>query len=373
VQDFSAALKEAHISFGAHHDRLVRSFVASLATKAFVILTGLSGSGKTQVALRFGDWLGEARRKLIPVRPDWTGSEALFGFEDALQPAKPDGRRVWHVPEALEFMLTAAADPHNPYLLILDEMNLAHVERYFADVLSGMESGDPVLPNLHKEEDGLWRQVPDVDRLLAFPRNLFVVGTVNVDETTYMFSPKVLDRANVFEFRVGTTDLQTDLRKPVACRAGDDGVVQSFLGVAVDDRWHLDHPAPAQSAFASQLREVHALLGRETFEFGFRVFYEANRFAAIIAAAGDGDQLAALDLQLMQKVLPRLHGSRRRLEPVLKSLGVFALQLSTDPVAIETFDPMLPTEQSAMLPMSFDKIHRMTQTLRANQFASFTE
>ncbi len=127
------------------------------------------GSGKTQIALRFGDWLGEERTRLIPVRPDWTGSEALFGFEDALQPAKPDGRLVWHVPAALEFMLTAAADPHHPYLLILDEMNLAHVERYFADVLSGMESGASVLPNLLPEEDGRWRLVTEGDRRLPLP------------------------------------------------------------------------------------------------------------------------------------------------------------------------------------------------------------
>ena len=373
VVDFSSALKESHVAFGAHHERLVRSFVASLATKNFVILTGLSGSGKTQIALRFGDWLGAERRRLIPVRPDWTGSEAMFGFEDALQAATDDGRRVWHVPGALAFMLRAAADPHQPYLLILDEMNLAHVERYFADVLSGMESGDPVLPNLQREGDGLWRPVPDVEPLLAYPRNLFIVGTVNVDETTYMFSPKILDRANVFEFRVEANDLQTDLRKPVACREGDDGLVQTFLSIAMDDRWQLDHPSPDQPALASHLRSVHSLLGLESFEFGFRVFYEATRFAAILTSAGEAKELAALDLQIMQKVLPRLHGSRRKLEPVLKSLGLFAFQLEVDPASAEMFDPEQLREIQPILPISFDKIRRMTHAVRANQFASFTE
>ena len=88
-------------------------------------------------------------------------------------------------------------------------MNLAHVERYFADMLSGMESMQPCLPNL-SFQNGSWRMHPSKEEKLPYPRNLFIVGTVNVDETTYMFSPKVLDRANTLEFRVGTSDLLED-------------------------------------------------------------------------------------------------------------------------------------------------------------------
>ena len=122
---------------------VVASFVAALAAKPFVILTGQSGSGKTQLAMRFGEWVGcdgreRPRSLVVPVRPDWTGPEYLFGYPDALRSAP--GREVWAVPDALEFMLRAAAEPREPYLLVLDEMNLAHVERYFADFLSGVES-----------------------------------------------------------------------------------------------------------------------------------------------------------------------------------------------------------------------------------------
>ena len=141
------------------------------------------------------------------VRPDWTGAEALFGYEDGLKPVV-EGRAAWLVPAPLEFMLKACADTQHPYLLLLDEMNLAHVERYFADALSGMESGEPCLPNLVRGPDGLWRTKPGAPTRVPFPRNLWLVGTVNVDETTYMFSPKVLDRATTFEFRVATEDLQ---------------------------------------------------------------------------------------------------------------------------------------------------------------------
>jgi MoxR-like ATPase len=373
---FSEALKANNISFGPRHEDVVRSFIASLATKRFVILTGLSGSGKTQIAVKFGEWLGEGNSLVVPVRPDWTGSEALFGYEDALQPLV-DGRKAWHVPGVLEFILKAARDPQNPYLIVLDEMNLAHVERYFADVLSGMESMHDCVPNL-RVEDGYWRLVPGGIEKIPYPNNLFIVGTVNVDETTYMFSPKVLDRANTFEFRVDTADLSENVRKPTKCETGDHSLIKGLLAIAKDDNWHLENPASGLNTFIEHLRSLHKLLAGDGFEFGHRVFYEAMRFAAMYSAAGDDDPEHALDLQIMQKVLPRLHGSRRRIEPILCALGQFCFDLTvgTDPGSTEgklRFDPLAPPEGAPRLAISFDKICRMTRSLRANQFVSFTE
>lgn len=370
VDHFAQALTASHISFGENHQDLVRSFVTSLVTKRFVILTGLSGSGKTQIAMRFGDWLGEGRSLLVPVRPDWTGAEALFGYEDAL--LKDDnGRRAWHVPEALGFMLKAAQDQSNPYLLILDEMNLAHVERYFADVLSGMESDQPCLPNLHEEKDGLWRSPADAAKRIAFPRNLFIVGTVNVDETTYMFSPKVLDRANTFEFRVTRRDLNVDATKPQRCRPAPVRLTNCFLKVAKDDHFQAKHPATERDRLVESLQEIHDILADGGFEFGHRVFYEVLRFAAVWKATGDETFEAVLDRQVMQKVLPRLHGTRRRLEPVLCALGQYCFRLKHDPKV--RFDPEKVEEAEAKLKLSFNKVKRMTKAVRINQFASFTE
>jgi len=369
VDRFAAALAQSHVTFGID---VVRSFVASLATKPFAILTGLSGSGKTQLALQFGHWLGADRVEIIPVRPDWTGAEALFGYENALVP-KIDGKAAWHVPPALKFMLRAAADPRNPYVLVLDEMNLAHVERYFADFLSGMESDEPCLPNL-TESNGEWR--PKATPQIAVPQNLFVIGTVNVDETTYMFSPKVLDRANTFEFRVATDSLQIDSRRPQPCPQGDPSLTQGFLAVARDDEWQVTNSASERDILVRQLRDLHRLLTRTGFEFGHRVFYEAIRFAAMLTAAGQPDPLVALDHQIMQKILPRLHGSRRRLETTLCSAAHFCFDLVIEAPGSETaitFDPVDPPQGTPRLPLSFDKIQRMTRTLRQNQFASFTE
>ena len=373
-EQFASALKESNLRFGARHDEVVRTFVTSLATKRFVILTGLSGSGKTQIAVRFGEWLGEGRSRVVAVRPDWTGSEALFGYEDALQEPK-DGRRPWHVPEALEFMLKAARDPEHPYLLVLDEMNLAHVERYFADALSGMESDQAVLPNLVKGKDGLWRLDPDGPERIAIPENLFVVGTVNVDETTYMFSPKVLDRANTIEFRVDSDDLSEVVRRPVPLQSGDPDLVRGFLFIATDEDWHVTQPGVNLTQFTKYLRKLHRLLADSHVQFGHRVVYEANRFASLLAAAGIPDLMVALDLQVLQKVLPRVHGSRKRLEPVLRALAWFCYYPDAEGGEEEAkaFDFKQLPQGEPKLPRTFHKLQRMMRNLEADQFTSFAE
>lgn len=374
ANDFSAALRQSHLVLGQNHDDNVRSFLASLATKRFVILTGLSGSGKTQLALRFGEWLGIERVRLTPVRPDWTGAEALFGYEDALQPLR-DGMRAWHVPDALEFLLRAANDPNHPYLLVLDEMNLAHVERYFADFLSGMETGQPCLPNLERGDDGHYRIVVGNEPRLPMPTNLFVIGTVNIDETTYLFSPKVLDRANTIDFRVRTEDLLAEYVKPEPCRAGLSSHVRGLLQVSRDERFQQNSPAPSADEFLQRLRRIHRILSTHHLEFGHRVFYEALRFGAILAATGMTDPFAALDRQIMQKILPRLHGSRRKLESALCALGAECVQSANevpDDLA-QRFDPLSPSTLPVIMPLSFDKIQRMLRALRLNQFTSFSE
>ena len=324
-RDFADAVEASGLRFPAGSN-LVRSFLSSLLAKPFAILTGLAGSGKTQLAMRLGEWFGtdehgRHRHVVVPVRPDWTGPESIFGYEDALR-TSASGAPVWFVPEAFEFVLRAANDPEHPYLLILDEMNLAHVERYFSDFLSGVESRRPVLPDLVFDQPSRQWVLRDVEaQRLPLPRNLFVVGTVNVDETTYMFSPKVLDRAFTFEFRVTSDELDAELRRPSAAPAGEDQRVRAFASLAERDDWQREHPHPARDEIVSTLREAHAILAGANQEFGHRTLYEILRFCAYFAATGDTDAHTALDLAMMQKVLPKVHGSRRRVEPVLNASG----------------------------------------------------
>jgi MoxR-like ATPase len=358
---FAAAVSMAGLKFD-DTGNLIRSFLSSVLAKPFVILTGLSGSGKTQLAMRLGEWFGRdssgrPRSLVVPVRPDWTSPDALFGYEDALRSAEAS-QPVWFVPETLAFILQAADDPTYPYLLILDEMNLAHVERYFADFLSGIESNKGVLPDLVQDEMRLhWSARSSSPTRLPLPRNLFVVGTVNIDETTYMFSPKVLDRASTFEFRVDATTLDPELGRPSAAAAAPSTLLRAICNLAEDDDWHRQNPHPAQEAIVSSLRDLHGILAEADLEFGHRTFYESLRFAALYAATGDDDVDHVMDRIIMQKLLPKVSGSRRRVEPVLTKLLAFSNGSGDAP----------------HLPATHRKISRMLTAVRANQFVSFTE
>lgn len=369
---FGAAAKAAGLTYGEEHQRLVVRFLASLLTRPFVILTGLSGSGKSQLALKLGQWFGEGYFKLVAVRPDWTGPEAMLGYEDLLQGAPP---RPWVVGDVLKLALAARAEPQRPFLLLLDEMNLAHVERYFADFLSGLESGERVLPNL-VEGEGSWRQAQGPDLKVAVPPNLFVVGTVNVDETTYMFSPKVLDRANTIEFRVRSSDLSHASGKPGGAMAAEAAMLEAFVAAGVDSNWHREHQPPGLENYEAAVTKLHQTLSAVGWEFGYRTYYDMVRFASFAAAMGISEWREVLDLQVLQKILPRLNGSKRRLEPALSRLGRFCEDLAVDDKAKgNPHQTFLPLEElpGAALPMSYDKVRRMYQLLVANQFASFAE
>ena len=188
---------------------LIKRFAFSLMSKRFLILSGLAGSGKTQLALAFANALIEDETQLcvVPVGADWTNREPLLGFPNALQ----EGLYVKPESGVLDLLIEANKKENKakPYFLVLDEMNMSYVERYFADFLSSMES--------HKAMP-LWKGFSDeVPQTICLPDNLFIIGTINVDETTYMFSPKVLDRANVIEFKISPDEMDLFLRemKPI--------------------------------------------------------------------------------------------------------------------------------------------------------------
>lgn len=346
--------------------KILCNFASALLTKRFCILTGLAGSGKTKLAEAFAMWLCESSEqyRIVAVGADWTSNENLLGYADALQ----GGQYRAPVNGALELLLRAQADQEKPYFLILDEMNLSHVERYFADFLSAMESDNAPL-SLHGVAAGL--ALPGapggtVPAKLPLPHNLFIIGTVNVDETTYMFSPKVLDRANVIEFRATEEQMAAFLDNPKGVYLNtlkEQGVpfATAFVTRALADA-DIDTLTDTRGEqlgmqFKTDLITIFSTLTSSGAEFGFRTAKEIARFMVIHKELSGADWVYrdALDAQVLQKLMPKLHGSARKLEGVLKALANFAAENNKD------------------LPLTREKIKRMQDRLQRDGFTSFAE
>ena len=163
---FHQKTKEAGLQFT---EKIISRFVASLYTKPFVICSGLSGSGKTKLAQSFVKWIckSEEQYKIVPVGADWTNREPLLGFPNGLDPDK----YVFPDSGVLQLIINASKseNKNKPYFLILDEMNLSHVERYFADFLSIMESQDTI--KLYSGTDRLGPENLKIDTEVSRPKN----------------------------------------------------------------------------------------------------------------------------------------------------------------------------------------------------------
>jgi 5-methylcytosine-specific restriction endonuclease McrBC GTP-binding regulatory subunit McrB len=300
-------------------------------------------------------------------------------------------------------MLRAREYPETPHVLILDEMNLSHVERYFADLLSAIESGEPMA--LHSES----RDLGGVPPRLSVPDNLFIIGTVNVDETTYLFSPKVLDRANVIEFRASREEMASYLDHPIDAIMHDDALSDLMNGgarfsMAFAEAARAEPAALAekeQQRLKAELLLLFDVLARQNAEFGFRVAREVARFMAFYKQLGKEDDWfnAAMDAQVAQKLLPKLNGSRGKLAPVLWSLSLLCREGIRPPVTATGYDTSSAEWRTlqAMLdkaattdtdddpasalartpepgyPISADKLARMWTALDTNGFVSFAE
>ena len=351
---------------------LIKRFAFSLMAKRFLILSGLAGSGKTQLALAFAKALVEDKEKqmcVVSVGADWTNREPLLGYPNALKPGeyiKPEN--------GVLDLLIEANKPQNaskPFFLILDEMNMSYVERYFADFLSAMESHEAIAlwKECNNENESCECEVPE---RIGLPDNLFIIGTINVDETTYMFSPKVLDRANVIEFKISIdemTEFLDSIRQvdssSICSKAAEMGA--DFVKLAnCKDFNNVEATTDTLKAFFTELKSVNA-------EFGYRSATEIFRF---ISQAHKNDDTAekmskeeVLDAAILQKLLPKLHGSRKKLEPALKGLW----KLCFDASIKDTMQISRENIEKAIYKESADKIFRMYESAYANGFTSFAE
>lgn len=311
----------------------------------------------------------------ISVRSDWTDATPLFGHYNFVD-------QRYHLTPALNFILTAQEHPEMPFFLILDEMNLAKVEHYFSDFLSCLESrhvedGKLTQEPIHIHSDSGWLNTNNeyfdlVGPTLALPPNLFVTGTVNIDESTYMFSSKVLDRANVIELNdVDISGYGTDA-KPAGASTF---VLDKFPDLSMFELAQKSDFQRAPSEAKAFLTAAHALLEKHHLHFGYRVINEISRYisnALIYCNHHEGLVYQAMDRQMVQKVLPKLNGPQSKLDIPIRELLTLIVVGAPGPCmewdAVERLDP-----ESTRYPLSAAKLKRMSIALTLNGFANFIE
>ena len=372
--DYKSYLKSLNESKLKFSDLLIVRFISSLTSKPFVILSGLSGSGKTKIAQSFVQWIceDENQYKIVPVGADWTNREPLVGYPNGLvsnEYITPDSGVIHLLMEAVK-----KENENKPFFLILDEMNLSHVERYFADFLSIMESNDTIklyTGNTRESLDGL-----SIPLEIGWPKNVFIIGTVNIDETTYMFSPKVLDRANVIEFRITEDEINDFLASPgipdlKKLKGQGITMAESFLSIAEKGEMEKNEALTKELVyFFNELKKVGA-------EFGYRSATEIMQLAAKLKmlepSVTDAD---CLDIAIMQKLLPKLHGSRSKLVKILIALAGLCIEGMKKEDFEKNFEDLYKKDFEDInikYPISFEKLIRMYKNVLANGFTSYAE
>lgn len=442
-------------------------YLTALRTKPFMLLAGISGTGKSRIVRKLAQatvteelqrangYTGEdfandrwtlhspANFELIQVKPNWHNSMDVIGYLSNI----PSPHYVFT--PFIEFIVKAWQHPEVPFFLCLDEMNLAPVEEYFAEFLSAIESRsfeggeymtDPIIKPFNSFGEDVAKMmvntlfpnftVGDTESAttkiikhfrikgLTLPKNLIVIGTVNMDETTFSFSRKVLDRAmsvemnevNYDSFLNDTTD--DDLKAIVqAFEENDDADLNALLvdrhikakdiidGLGDDAKFTIDY-----------LKRINALLEGTPFKLGYRAANEALIYLQASQEFGQTDRIAALDNFTLMKILSRIEGDETKLKitdseadkdriantevnvdeakqygdlNILTALRNIITQMLgesgktdvesnvTEETATESGEEMIFTEQEKKELQSIKKIDSMLSQLKRDHFVSF--
>lgn len=371
--------------------------VTALRTKPFLLLAGISGTGKSQKVQELAYMTcpeGELRNEngtapgnycLVEVKPNWHDSTELLGYYSALS-----GR--YELTDFIRFVYKAIKNETVPFFLCLDEMNLAPVEQYFAEYLSVLETRknvggkiqtQPLLKkevfancalykketeesNPHMTSDGTLQVSKALysekdaeiisylkDNGLSLPDNLFVIGTVNMDDTTHQFSRKVIDRAFTIEMNGGNmADMFNDESKSLLEYRNEDDVVPlatfrpKFVRAyeVLDDVRYAKYAETIKTKIPELLGNsdgtadedsINGVLNNTPFRVSYRVQNELVLYLSVlIEQAGYPEEIDSLIGEavlaiLLEKVLPRVQGEQKQLATkndssnVLKDLKAF--------------------------------------------------
>ncbi len=371
---------------------LVANYILALQAKRLVILTGISGTGKTRLAMKVAEFFIGAetadgadlrdRMLVIAVRPDWTDPRGLIGYYNPIsgQYMRTDFLNLVLAAREEEAAAEREARAPRPFFVILDEMNLARVEHYFSDFLSALESGKRLSLHQQTDSDETSNAVPSH---LRIPRNVFFTGTVNVDETTHMFSPKVLDRAFTLELN------EVDLDGWALGETDRPGSTPRLPLPLMEPELRLRRQPGAEdwrgfgALLEGKLREtvtaLNAALAPTGYHFGYRVAGEIAAFVLLAEAQGAKTEEAlwrALDLALLEKVLPKFHGTEQELDAPLRTVA-FVARHGRAPTDAES-DAVLSgsgsiSDEAPRLARCAEKVDRMLRRLQQRGFAAFIE
>lgn len=346
-------------------------YLTALRTKSFMLLAGISGTGKSRIVRKLAQatvteelqkaegykgtdfandrWTlhSPANFELIQVKPNWHNSMDVIGYLSNI----PSPHYVFT--PFIEFIVKAWQHPEVPFFLCLDEMNLAPVEEYFAEFLSAIESRsfegeeyltDPIIKPFNSFGEDVAKTMVNTlfpnftagdtesaitkvikhfrTKGLTLPKNLIVIGTVNMDETTFSFSRKVLDRAmsvemnevNYYSFLTDTTD--DDLKAIVeAFEQNDDADLNALLvDRHIEAREIIDDLGDDAKFTIGYLKRINALLEGTPFKLGYRAANEALIYLQASYEFGQTDRISALDNFTLMKILSRIEGDETKLK-----------------------------------------------------------
>lgn len=367
----------------------LKPYLSALRTKPFLLLAGISGTGKSRIVKEMAyescpdkgdlqsDPITPGNYCLVEVKPNWNDSTELLGYESVLNGGS------YHLTPFVKFVVKAMKYPNVPFFVCLDEMNLAPVEQYFAEFLSVLESRKEKNGKIESEalvaadyfvkyEETLRMELglpnPEDDNAagygsmatdsaasygdlyenlktkgLRIPQNLIVVGTVNMDDTTYQFSRKVIDRAMTIEMNEVNLDKMFDDSSRAALEYRDEPVSKEWYvapyaqsSLALESRELANDKGALKEAIYKNFgqtddngvpteQSLEEILGNTPFRVAYRVVNELIlHFAALRwekpEASFEEIFTKAFDNILMMKVLPRIEGNEDLVSEPLKKL-----------------------------------------------------
>lgn len=308
------------------------------------------GQKETEIKIYNPSFQNSSHFELVPVGSNWTESRFIIGYYNVL-------KNEYNDTQSSRLIKRSNVFSNEPFILILDEMNLSHIERYFSDVLSSMESGVPITIDNPRET-----------QQLAIGDNLFIVGTVNIDETTYSFSPKVLDRANVIEFEsVSVNDYIESDNAYNSFKGNKDYLFDCRSGIKVREMNSKDIvnkiseiDNEAITKMIDDLEKMRIILERINLSFGFRTIDEVMRFMYVsyeyMGFKKYDDWNVYFDAQIKQKILPKIHGNMSILESLQELQKICRSNSSDDKV---------------LYPSSYNKLEHMITVLKNQRYVTF--